>query len=114
VTDRFDPSRLAEQLRLDRQGLEYPRARREQMVRALAGPDRSEETSAGLSEPVNLLDLYVKAITPNLIAQGPRVLPSTFDADAKPAVAAMERSSACAWSAPAGAVKATRVLSRER
>jgi hypothetical protein len=91
VADDFDPTRLTEQLRLDRQNLEYPRARREQMVRALAGKDWSEETSADLTEPVNLLDLYVKVITPNLIAQGPRVLLSTFDAESKPAVAGMQR-----------------------
>lgn len=61
------------------------------MVRAMAGSDWSEETSWDLTEPVNLLDLYVRVISPNLISQNPRCLISTFSPDARPAAKAMEQ-----------------------
>lgn len=70
--------------------MEFPRSKREQLVRATVGPNWSDETSTDPSRPVNLLDLYGKVVVPNLAPQNPRVLLSTWDQESKPAVAAME------------------------
>lgn len=87
----FDLNRLCQSIRHARLSLEYQRANRVRMVRAVAGPEWSAEVSADLAEPVNLIDLYIKVVSPSLISQSPRVLLSTFNSGGKASVGAMQR-----------------------
>lgn len=86
----YDFARCAECINSSRIALEYPRQKREQLVRATVGPGHSDETSTDMTRSVNLLDLFTKVVVPNLIAQNPRVLLSTWDNESKPAVRAMQ------------------------
>lgn len=88
--DDYDFSRLADAVNASSIVQQFPRTKREELVRAMAGPNWSDETSTDMTRPVNLLDLFAKVIIPSLIAQNPRVLLSTWQTAAKPAVNAMQ------------------------
>src|SRR4051812_22251727 len=63
---------------------------RARLVRLVAGPQWSEETSRDKRQPLNLIDLYTTIVGRSLIAKAPRFLLSTFQRNNKPAVATMQ------------------------
>lgn len=60
-------------------------------VKRYAGPRFGADGSERKVDPVNLIQLYISIISPNLIAKTPRVMLSTDIKQFKPIVASMER-----------------------
>src|SRR6185436_20807954 len=81
--------RLCAAVQRSRKALQYPRMRRVEMVRSMAGPYYSEECR-GTRRFLNLLGLYVQIQSRDLVPQSPRALLSTYDPQQKSAVKAME------------------------
>lgn len=67
----------------------YARERRREIVREYVGPHWNEQ-GADCDIPLNLLSLYVQVVSRSLIPKEPRFLLSTFDAQHRAAVNAVE------------------------
>ena len=85
----IDLGRLCTSLQASRLALRFPREARRRAVSHFAGSNWSEQNRE--RNPVNMLSLYTSIVGRNLIAKNPRVLLSTFNRSARPAVKAMER-----------------------
>lgn len=85
----IDIPRLRQAMKFSRRALQRYRTNRREAVRQYVGKNWSED-GARTPVPVNLLALYVKIMSRNLIAKNPRLLYSTFNRQAKPAVHALE------------------------
>ena len=82
--------RLCTAIQQARLALRKIRETRRDMVRLYTGRHYSEDASPQ-SQPVNLISLYLSIVGRSLVAKNPRVMYSTFDPTAKPAVKAMEK-----------------------
>lgn len=88
--DDVDLQRLTDAMRAARRTLEYFRTERRAAVQQYVGQHYSEG-GAHDRVPVNLIALYVQIMVRSLVAKTPRVMLSTFEKQAKPAVHAMEQ-----------------------
>jgi hypothetical protein len=86
----IDLVRLRDAVRADRLSLETFRREREDAVKQYVGYHYSRGGTTA-QVPVNLIGLYVSVMSRALVAKEPRVMLSTFDAKARPAVDQMQQ-----------------------
>jgi hypothetical protein len=85
----FDAARLCQAIRKDRRALQRYREERREAVRQYVGSHWSEAGSS-TRVPVNLLALYVRIVSTNLIAKNPRFLLQSRDRRLAPTISAVE------------------------
>jgi hypothetical protein len=89
LDDEYQVGRLATAMRASRLALQRFRDERREAVREYVGGHWSADGNAK-KVPVNLLSIYTQIVGRSLISKNPKVMLSTFNRSAKPAVSAME------------------------